>query len=307
MDEVDFTVLAATSVFTDLMEKCPPAEACRDAFDRTVKATVKMANSTGGFGQTLNSKNSRGSMDRQQPQRHQDHRIDWSSSRADSASQQSSTGKRQHQHRGSIDQLAAAAAAASDLGSVSDAYSNSASSISQLSAFAKQQQQTQFRFKNEPSESGSGFSMMRNLPLPPRSNASTGSGVENSNLNTIGSQAGTPDAIDPSLMGSPVVGQMSSPTVGMAPPSFPQQPDTVFGFGDMQGIDFLQGLEGSTGAALDGGGPDFGVGDQMDLGFGLGWEGLHHDFSEGQQVDLFDGFFFGGQQGNGGSGMGGGL
>jgi hypothetical protein len=50
MDEVDFTVLAAKSVFTDMIDKCPPAEACRDAFDRTAKATIKMASSTGGFG-----------------------------------------------------------------------------------------------------------------------------------------------------------------------------------------------------------------------------------------------------------------
>ncbi|KAK0643601.1 fungal-specific transcription factor domain-containing protein [Cercophora newfieldiana] len=301
MDEVDFTVLAATSVFTDLMEKCPPAEACRDAFDRTVKATVKMANSRGGFGQSLKPRADR--------PRHQDYRMDWSDPRADSASQLSiSSSKRQHHHRNSIDQLAAAAAAASDLSSVSDAYSNSASSLSQLSAFAKQsQQKQQFRLKNEPSDS-SGFSMMRNLPLPPRSNASAGSGVENSNA--VGSQVGTPEAIDPSLMGSPVIGQMSSPIVGMAPPVFPQQQqqqqaDAVFGFGDLQGMDFLQGLDGSGGAGLDGG--DFAMGDQMDLGFGLGWQGLHHDFSDGQQVDLFDGFFFGGQQGNGGAGMGGGL
>ncbi|KAK0627202.1 fungal-specific transcription factor domain-containing protein [Immersiella caudata] len=296
MDEVDFTVLAATSVFTDLMEKCPPAEACRDAFDRTVKATVKMANSTGGFGQTVKA---RTNIDRP---RH----MDWSSSRADSASQLSSS-KHGHRHRGSIDQLAAAAAAASDVSSISDAYSNSASSLSQLSAFAKQQQQQkQFRLKSEPSDSGaSGFSMMRNLPLPPRSNASAGSAVEN--LNTVGSQAGTPEAIDPSLMGSPVIGQMSSPIVSMAPPGFPQaqQPDNVFGFGGLQGMDFLQGLEGA-GTDMDGS-VDYGMGDQMDLGFGLGWEGLHHDFSEGQQVDLFDGFFFGGQQGNGGAGMGGGM
>lgn len=47
----------------------------------------------------------------------------------------------------------------------------------------------------------------------------------------------------------------------------------------------------------------------MDLNFGLGWEGLHHDFSDGQQLDLFDGFFFGDQRGAGGAGggSGGGL
>lgn len=50
MDEVDFTVLAAKSVFTDMMDKCPPAETCRDAFDRTAKATIKMVSSSGGFG-----------------------------------------------------------------------------------------------------------------------------------------------------------------------------------------------------------------------------------------------------------------
>ncbi|PGH07148.1 hypothetical protein GX51_01935 [Blastomyces parvus] len=50
LDEVDFTILAATSVLGDLMEKCPPAEACRDAFERMSKATVQMCLSTTGFG-----------------------------------------------------------------------------------------------------------------------------------------------------------------------------------------------------------------------------------------------------------------
>ncbi|KKK20367.1 putative C6 transcription factor (UaY) [Aspergillus rambellii] len=50
LDEVDFTVLAATSVLGDLMHKCPPAEACRDAFDRMSKATIEMSLSTTGFG-----------------------------------------------------------------------------------------------------------------------------------------------------------------------------------------------------------------------------------------------------------------
>lgn len=47
---MDFTVLAATSVLGDLMHKCPPAEACRDAFERMSKATVQMCLSTTGFG-----------------------------------------------------------------------------------------------------------------------------------------------------------------------------------------------------------------------------------------------------------------
>lgn len=47
---MDFTVLAATSVLGDLIDKCPPAEACRDAFERMSKATVQMCLSTTGFG-----------------------------------------------------------------------------------------------------------------------------------------------------------------------------------------------------------------------------------------------------------------
>ncbi|KAF2091572.1 hypothetical protein K490DRAFT_693, partial [Saccharata proteae CBS 121410] len=50
LDDIDFTILAATSVLGDLIEKCPPAEACRDAFDRMSKATIQMCMSTTGFG-----------------------------------------------------------------------------------------------------------------------------------------------------------------------------------------------------------------------------------------------------------------
>ena len=50
LDDVDFTVLVATSVLTDLSVKCPPAEACRDAFLRMSKATISMVERTTGFG-----------------------------------------------------------------------------------------------------------------------------------------------------------------------------------------------------------------------------------------------------------------
>ena len=50
LDDVDFTVLIAISVLSDLTEKCPPAEACRDAFVRMSKATIAMCEKTTGFG-----------------------------------------------------------------------------------------------------------------------------------------------------------------------------------------------------------------------------------------------------------------
>lgn len=89
-------------------------------------------------------------------------------------------------------------------------------------------------------------------------------------------------------------------------------------YADLQGMDFLQelhqqqqfgldpsgfGLSGGGGGVGDGGSLfgslDGGQDMQMDVGLGMGWEGMHHDFSDGQQVDLFDGFFFGGQGGGG--------
>src|SRR6266487_3369341 len=59
MDEVDFTILAATSVLGDLIEKCPPAEACRDAFNRMSKATVQMCMSRTGFSSNAQGLNPR--------------------------------------------------------------------------------------------------------------------------------------------------------------------------------------------------------------------------------------------------------
>ena len=37
-------------MLTDLIDKCPPAEACREAFDRMSKATIKMCMNSTGFG-----------------------------------------------------------------------------------------------------------------------------------------------------------------------------------------------------------------------------------------------------------------
>ena len=50
IDDVEFTVFVATSVLSDLIEKCPPAETCRDAFVRMSKATISMVVRTTGFG-----------------------------------------------------------------------------------------------------------------------------------------------------------------------------------------------------------------------------------------------------------------
>lgn len=317
MDEVDFTILAATSVFTDLSEKCPPAEACRDAIDRTARATIRMANSTGGFGQVLPPKHhgSRSNVDQR----------DWAS-QSDTASTQSH--RPSHPPQRPSQQY--------DLPGITDAYVN-ASSGPQLPPI-QSAPSGPYRMNSLPNINAEpdGFSMMRNLPAQPRSNASA-------------PEAGTPEtsAIDPSLLPSPgavrtppagrhgsmlgsprtsipgsrgSLGQGPMPTSGSGPQSMaaflaqsqaPSQQGIATGpfspgggplsFADLQGMDFLQQVSGSNGG-LNGGVDET----NMDLNLGLGWEGLHHDFSDGQQYDLFDGFFFGGQQGGGGGGNGGG-
>ncbi|KAI1377797.1 hypothetical protein F4677DRAFT_444386 [Hypoxylon crocopeplum] len=292
MDEVDFTILAATSVFTDLIEKCPPAEACRDAFDRTAKATVKMANSTGGFGQVLhrNKRTSKNSNDR----------IDYLNTRE-------ATANRHRHHRASLDHSASRSTSSFNTPG-QESYSSHDTSAP-MGSMQAPSQTSGFRLTMPSVKTEQdGYSMLRSMP---QSSLSTGS---------ISDVASLPDnsAIDPVLLPSPAAHSNSPVSVNSLTPQstqgqqFPQTvsgtsnfnllrspasnftPSSSINYSDLQGMDFLQGIQDQPNA--DGlAGTDM----QMDMGFGLGWEGMHHDFSDGQQVDLFDGFFFGGQQGGG--------
>jgi len=266
MAEVDFTILAATSVFTDLIEKCPPAEACRDAFERTAKATLKMAHSKGGFGLDTGA--------RRKPSIGIGATPDGASRAGDFFSTPENKPFSRRQGRGSTSQFDAPA---------SDSYAGAPSAALSYSMPGVPS------IKSEADD----FSTIRT--------AATASNV-----------SGTPEtttavgAIDPSLLPSPTqatsTGPMGSPMSGMAPlitsGNFLGQP-AVFSpgglsYSELQGMDFLQNLGAASGLGPDG---VAAADPQIDLGFGMGWEGMHHDFSDGQQVDLFDGFFFGGQQG----------
>ncbi|KAI8963816.1 fungal-specific transcription factor domain-containing protein [Daldinia sp. FL1419] len=290
MDEVDFTILAATSVFTDLIEKCPPAEACRDAFDRTAKATIKMANSTGGFGQVLHrSKRS---------SRNGNERTDYINSRDATAN------RHKAHHRASLDHAGSRTTSSYNTPGQESYSSHDTSQIGSMQAGS---QPSGFRLSmpNVKTEQD-GYSMMRSMPQSTLSTASLSDG------------ASIPDnsAIDPVLLPSPGAHTSSPVSVNsLTPQSNPGQqysqntgnsnfnfrspastftPGGAINYSDLQGMDFLQGIQEQPNA--DG---VINTDLQMDMGFGLGWEGMHHDFSDGQQVDLFDGFFFGGQQGGG--------
>ncbi|KAH8196516.1 hypothetical protein TruAng_009312 [Truncatella angustata] len=281
MDEVDFTILAATSVLTDLIEKCPPAEACRDAFERTTKATVKMVQQTGGFGQppptrTNSARNN----------------YDYLTARDASGNRQ-----RHHQQRRSLDQSGPRSSHSQyDMGAT-DAYA-STHRIGQVPPI--QTNPFPLNMTNVKTERD-GYSMIRGMP---------------GSRNNTGSIQEEPDnsAIDPSLLPSPSAAQHSgqSPASGasMTPVSantgvnYIQSPTAMntpgqLSYSGLQEMEFLQGLQGNQG--VDG---DIGGEGQLDLsGLGFGFDGMHHDFNDGQQVDLLDGFWFGGQQNGGAGGM----
>ncbi|ETS82730.1 hypothetical protein PFICI_04606 [Pestalotiopsis fici W106-1] len=283
MDEVDFTILAATSVFTDLIEKCPPAEACRDAFERTAKATVKMSKQTGGFGQApVRANSGRGN-------------HDYLSARDASANRQ------RHQPRLSMDQTGPRAP-------------HSTYDMSGGDGFAMNRRSSHV----PPIQTGPFALSMPNIKTE-RDGYSMVRGMPGSRPNVGGLQE-EPDtsAIDPSLLPSPSAAQQAgqspisvnslTPASGNAAGSnvnYMRSPTAMntpgqLSYSGLQEMEFLQGLQNNAGMEdqLSGEG-------QLDLsGLGFGFEGMHHDFNDGQQVDLLDGFWFGGQQnGGGGAGM----
>ncbi|KAI1419399.1 fungal-specific transcription factor domain-containing protein [Xylaria sp. FL1777] len=296
MDEVDFTILAATSVFSDLIDKCPPAEACRDAFDRTAKATIKMANSNGGFGQVLNrhTRGSKGGSDR----------IDYLTAREATANRQ-----KQNSHL-PVDQPGSRSATVYETSS-HDPYA-AHKPVAQMAAMQSAAQAPSYRLNisNIKSEHD-GYSIARPLPstalaggLPEVGNIPDNSAIDPILLPSHSPQMNSPGSVSsltPKSAHQQYTPQSSSNSnfniLRTPPASFTPNPGAL-NLSDLQGMDFLQNLQDQSGS--DGfNNPDM----QMDMGFGIGWEGMHHDFSEGQQVDLFDGFFFGAPQGGNGGGM----
>ncbi|RSL96546.1 hypothetical protein CEP52_011431 [Fusarium oligoseptatum] len=253
MDEVDFTILAAKSVLTDMIDKCPPAETCRDAFDRTAKATIKMASSTGGFGApTTQSRRQRSA---------------WNTP------PDSSKGSAQVRHRHqSSDQ-------ASFQFDMSRSDSLSSPTLSVTGEVNAQPSPPMAR-------TAEGYMLKsRNRPSPSELNQE-GSPVESGMVPS----PGVPRRVtsQPSAGGGSYTGQHPQQQFsGPGPADYP----------DAQTMEFLQNL----GASANG---EFGRMDQsqIDLGMGMNWEGLHHDFGETPQMNPFDTFFFGGPQGANGNG-----
>lgn len=293
MDEVDFTILAATSVLTDLIEKCPPAEACRDAFNRMSKATVQMCMSTTGF-----STSTQGLSSKQQRSHRADSDMSLDYFGAPASSQFAMSNSRNSRTPSSRNHRASTSSSEQqqavnrqkpqfDMG-LNDLFpAPSGVSRNQLPELQTQQ--------SYPSSRNNGTRTIKN-----EYSAADVFGIPQNQIHSPNDYAISPpqaqvplssdtSAIDPSLLPSP------HPQQQPLQPYIPPDPNSMMygnNFGDLdfplQGMDFLGpgGVEGLHGAAMDGQAG-------LDLGFGLGWEGMDHDFSEGNQLDLFDGTFLG--------------
>ena len=264
MDDVDFTVLAAKSVFSDMIDKCPPAETCRDAFDRTAKATIKMVSSTGGFGTPTKP--------RRRARRSNTTTTNPTSAPEDSRRRNAST---QHQPPFQFDL------------SLSDDLTPPNLSVA-----------TDMAPQGSPAMSkGKGVDTDTYMSQPQGSLASSpGTGSMDLTL------ANTPPLLRPVTMkqspgggGNTFMGQQFGLQGAVDYPDAPTR-------------EFLQNIGVSPNGEFSGGGGFDQA--QMDLGFGINWEGLGNDYGDGQQMNPFDSFYFGPQQsgsGSGAGGMGGGL
>jgi len=293
MDEVDFTILASFSDVGDLIEKCPPAEACRDAFDRMSKATVQMCMSTTGFGSSATGLNSR-RRSHSHGQQHESHSGNSQTSRSNdhlppnnsSKPSRPATSRPKPQFDMSLNDL---------LGQPTTA------------AISIPRPQPPLRCNSQFNSAGmpGGVKMEFTSPLQ------TTSTLRQTNTQSVHSPSATSpyavsppfssldtSAIDPSLLPSPQAqGQAFAQAVQATYAHNPYQ-EMQFPFQNAPGMDFLQG----NGWGIGGGNGMEGNGWQGGLGMGMNWDGLEgpgHDFSEGGNggVDLFDGFFFGGTGG----------
>ncbi|KAF1956962.1 hypothetical protein CC80DRAFT_491826 [Byssothecium circinans] len=302
LDDVDFTVLAATSVLGDLIEKCPPAEACRDAFDRMSKATIQMCMTTTGFGpQALRA-----------TQTHSFMRPSYSSNttytptsdaeaRSDlEISHYQQAGYFQHDRR----PVPRFDMNLKDLFSDDETDKRSFSRISnQINSMRpplppqqiKQEQQQMQSFNTDlkispqmhfqqPSQQRQSAYSFQPLPSPSYPSSST-----------------TPTLSPPMPQGQ-AQQALTSPyqLPNQIPYAFAQNITASYpdlGFSDLDFLDSysLQGTGGGSSGGMGSGGEAATAGGLQDLGFGMDFgigDGTH-DWSDGNGFDLFDGFFFG--------------
>ncbi|KAH7083175.1 fungal-specific transcription factor domain-containing protein [Paraphoma chrysanthemicola] len=294
LDDVDFTVLAATSVLGDLIDKCPPAEACRDAFDRMSKATIQMCMSTTGFGPQALRALPQSQQYHAQPSSHSPTTTYTSASDADARSDTEMQGyPSRHSNNYFAQQQARRPVPRFDM-NLKDLFSDDETdkrSFSRVSNQVNAMRPPPPPIKPEPQQQ-SIQPFTADLKMSPQ--------IRNHQqfFNSSPNFTSTTPTLSPPIsqatpMPSPYQVSNQLPYNAFAQSITSTYPD-IGGFNDLDFLDSfpVQG-NGAQGDASAGGMQDVGI------GFGMGFGDGTHDWSDGNGFDLFDGFFFG----PGGTGM----
>jgi hypothetical protein len=297
-------VLAATSVLGDLMEKCPPAEACRDAFERMSKATVQMCMSTPGFGFQVEPRSE--AQSHPQPSRqssmHNTHNQQHSMPQPMQIDSQPSQPTRSRLAPRPIQKKRPPPKFDMDLRELfpEDLEPSTRPSYS----FPQPLRGLHADQQRPPTSNAMGLPFLHQQQLSPASNISsqinTGLGMTSppSLFSQQQQQQSQPQQRSQSSNQSPQIPVQQQQQFYM---QNTYNPDFMSNL--LPGMDFLNNLSTTpnSGADVD---ADFAfdtAGGLADLGFGMGLD-FQHDWSDGQQYDLFDGFFFGNNTGSGGAG-----
>lgn len=288
LDDVDFTVLAATSVLGDLMEKCPPAEACRDAFERMSRATVQMCLSTTGFGSQADAAGPRlgAPLRLWPPVSHSGNSKAQRTSRTENRSSQMSVAQRQHSQP-----RHARPPPKFDM-NLEGLFTDQTPTSQDLPAGGRR--------RSNRSEQSS-YPVQQAVSLQPEQpHEQYASNVPY--MQPYGGYDRSPPQQQQFLYAnSPQSISSGGAPQGYTPPQNPEQESLAPISLDF--LDFGTGSGQNAETSSDGNPtfnsmsmPSFGQGTQgtgLNLGFGMEVD-YQHDWSEGGGYDLFDGFFFGG-------------
>ncbi|KAI9794473.1 MAG: Fungal specific transcription factor [Piccolia ochrophora] len=257
MDDVDFTILAATSVLGDLMEKCPPAEACRDAFERMSRATVQMCLSTTGFGSQAV---------RQGP--------------AGPPSRMLSTQTHTTETKGPGDQA------------LNPGFSPRLAPTLNPASAGRPAPRFDMDLRDLfPDDSADSPLFRRDMGVDPSQSESNSFPPKSPpNIPTYNAEAPAGGSLPPSTWRGLGTGPPSAPSATLPLQHEPMQPFETASH-DFAGNPYAEVDVGATDPWRGGSGNGY-VMSSIDFGLGSGTE-MDHDWSDVSQLDLFDGFFFG--------------
>ncbi|KAL5889250.1 hypothetical protein ACKVWC_004489 [Pyricularia oryzae] len=337
LDEVNDTIARGHTVFTALIPKCPPAERCRDAFDRMAKATVKMAMMQGGFapapGRQAETERQRGCQPGTTSPAHSSHALKseeaWST-RTHSPAHLRRMGEassntpysRSHYQEGSY--IATVPSPPGHALRLPQPRSMQYDGVVKLEneVFGPPMQPSSRLRKNMDSRHPHDFQGVgedaKAVATAADAIVSSLFSQQQARRHSASSPTGAPNLLPPPThQSAPHSGLPNGMEVLMVAPQIqlqqnhnrhhhhlPPTPNSyqpgIINFEEPQGMDFMQSL---MAVAPPGSDPFLDL--QMNFGFGAGWGGQYQDFSDGSQVDLLGGFWADRQQGGfaGGGGL----